>query len=494
MFSRRRRMARSFEAAKMSRLLNDWTTFSQSLDFDIKAGLTTLRSRSRDLCQNNDYGRKFMHLLAVNVVGADGIRLQAKVKKSDAAGNADLDTGANAKIEAAWKKFCKKQNCSVSGRHSMTDIQRLAVQSLARDGEFIIRKIKGFDNDFAFALQLVEPDYLDHNFNDEARKIKMGVELNRWKQPTAYHLLKKHPGDSQFASAGQKYSRVPAKEIIHGFFAERCEQTRGFPWTATALRRLHMLGHYEESELVASRVGAGKMGFFVNPDGSSYSYDDKDADGNLITEVAPGKFEQLPQGWDFKSFDIDHPNTGFGGFVKAILKGAASGLNVSYISLANDPGSANFSSARQGLLEDRDYWKMLQGFMIEHLVSDIFAEWLPQAIATGEIRLPLRDLERWQRVIWHGRRWSWIDPQKDMTANEKAVALGINSRSRIAYEYGNDIEDVFDELAAEKEKMSNMGLAAANNDNDNSNKQENNHAGKNDQDRNAAARVHILTR
>ena len=461
MFKKRKAQRRGFNAAKVSRLLNDWVLTSQSLDKDIKSGLTALRARSRDLCMNNDYGRRFMSLLAVNVVGPDGIRLQNKAKKAGATGNAttDLDRAANVKIESAWASWARKQNCSANRKHSLIDLERLIVQSLARDGEFLLRKVRGFDNPFGFALQIIEPDYLDHNYSDEKLDIHMGIERNEWKEPIAYHILKKLPeNDSAWPVAGQARARIPADQIIHGFISERGDQSRGYPWTATALKRLHMLGHYEESELIASRVGAAKMGFFVSQEGGNYMYDDKDESGNLINEVAPGKFEQLPAGWDFKKFDIDHPSTGFDDFVKQVLKGAASGLNVSYISLANDPSAANFSSMRHGALEDRDFWKMLQGWIIEHVLQDVFDDWLPLAIASGQIRLPLTGKDRFNAPVWHGRRWSWIDPQKDMAANEKAVSLGVNSRTRIAYESGNDIDDIFDELKQENEVMKGAGL------------------------------------
>ena len=437
---------RGFDAARATRLLNDWGRLSKSIDEDIKSDLTVLRARSRDLCQNNDYGRRFMWLLKSNVVGSTGIRLQPKIRTAD---GTRLDTEANDRLKVAWNKWCRPQNCTVTGKLSFRDVLDLFVQGLPRDGEILFRKVSRFGNPFLFALQLFDPDYLDHNYSDTRRKIKMGVELNRWRAPVGYYLLKDHPGESLTATVSGKYQRIAAADISHEFVFDRVEQTRGFPWTVTALKRMHMLGHYEESELVAARVGAAKMGFFTRED-AGYPYDDKDASGNLIDEVAPGQLKELPAGYQFQKFDIDHPNNGFDEFVKSILRGAASGLNISYISLANDLKETSYASGRQGLLEERGFYMLLQGWLIEHVCQPVFDAWLPMAIASGQLDLPMAEIGRWRNVIWQGRRWSWIDPKADAAASEKAVAIGVNSRTRIAAEQGADIDDIFEDLAREK--------------------------------------------
>jgi lambda family phage portal protein len=448
---------RGFDAAKLSRLFSDWVTASTTVDADVEAGLSILRARSRQLCANNDYGKRFMSMLSANVVGPAGIKLQARAKLNGT--GAELDTVANDKIEAAWQKWCKKENCTVTGKLTFIDVQKLVVSAAARDGEFIVRLVRGYPkNPFRFALQVVEADYLDHTFNDPVRNIKMGVELDQWKRPTYYHLTKYHPGESYYFSVDNQRQRIPADEVLHDFIMDRAEQTRGYPWTTTALRRLHQLGHYEESELISARVGAAKMGFFTQTDGVSMPYDDKDAKGNLIEDVSPGKFQQLPAGFDFKAFDIDHPNAGFDAFVKSIIRGAAAGLNVSYSSLSNDLSQANYSSLRQGALDERDAWLIIQAWVISHFCQSVYEAWLPFAIASGELALPLAKADRWQTVTWQARRWPWIDPLKEATANEKAVGLGVRSRTAIISEQGDDIDDTFAQLAAENNKAAKLGI------------------------------------
>lgn len=436
---KRKKRKRAFDAAKISRLLNDWATTSNSLDADLKSGLATLRARSRDLCQNNDYGRRFLWLLASNVVGSSGFTLQANTG----------DKATDDKIEAAWKNWSKYWNTTVDRRMGFNDLCRLAIQTIARDGEFIFIKRPGYKNAHKFAVQVVEPDYLDHEYSDKKKNIVMGVEMNRYRAPKAYHFFTKNPSESTYSPGTRTRKRVLASHVEHIYLVDRAEQTRGYPWTATALKRLHMLGRYEEAEVVAARVGAAQMGFFVSPDGMGIPGDDKDADGNLITEVSPGKFEQLPQGYDFKSFTPEHPTSAFDDFVKGILRGAASGLNVSYASLGNNLRDVNYSSLRHGALEERDIYMMLQSWLVDHLCWPMYLSWLPMALSSGALDLPLADIDNFKNIRWQARRWQWVDPAKDVKAQAESVSLKIKSRKQIILEQGGDPQEVFDQLEEE---------------------------------------------
>ncbi len=45
-----------------------------------------------------------------------------------------------------------------------------------------------------------------------------------------------------------------------------------------------------------------------------------------------------------------------------------------------------------------------------------------------------------------------------MTANEKAVGLGLTSRAAIIREQGRDPEDVFNEIAEENKRLKELGI------------------------------------
>ena len=99
LFGRKSKPARrSFEAAGTGRLFSDWLTGTKSADADIRYALKAMRSRSRDLCQNNDYARRYLDLVCSNVVGPKGIALQVRARENDG----KLDQLANQILEQSF--------------------------------------------------------------------------------------------------------------------------------------------------------------------------------------------------------------------------------------------------------------------------------------------------------------------------------------------------------------------------------------------------------
>lgn len=455
-----------YAAAKIDRLTAGWLGVSGSADMVTSTSITRARARSRQMAMDNDYFRRFLKLCRTNVVGPKGIGLQVRSIDKKTKEEIVFDEYANELIETGWYDWAKLKNCSVDKRLSWIDIKQLIIETVAKDGEALVREIRGRDsgNEYGYALQLIEMDHLDENYNDKlanGNRIRMGIEFNKWNRPVAYYLLTNHPTDSSAAGIGtgkKHYERVPAEEIIHLFTPERISQSRGMPWTHSAMRRLKMLGGYEENELVAATVSASKMGFFKpGEDGATYEGSGTDEQGP-VTEAEPGIFETLPPGMDFVAWDPQHPTSGFNLFVKAMLRGAASGLGVSYNTLANDLEGVNFSSIRQGALEEREMWKMLQTWMIEHLCTRVFESWLTMALTTQKIPLPLAKFEKFNRPMWRPRGWQWIDPLKEVNSQRAAMDAGIRSGQDVANEQGQDIEEVYAQLAREKRLREKYGL------------------------------------
>ena len=448
---------RSYNAAKLGRLTNDWTTGTTSANYEIRQDIKISRSRARQLERDNDYVRRWLKLLENNVLGADGITLQCKSRDF----NGDLDTFANKKIEDAWRKWGKPESCTVAGTHSWLDTQRLVLRSVARDGAVLIRKVRNWQNPFRFAIQVLEIDHLDVDYNHKLQNgnlVRMGVERDKWERPVADYILNGHEGDEFGMDRPTKRERVPADLIMLVAMTERAHQVIGVPWMASSMLNLSMLHGYMEAEVTAARIAAAKMGFFIKAESGDGYQGEEDALGNTITTAEPGTFEELPVGVDFRAFDPQHPNGQFGVFVKSCLRSVASGLGVSYNTLANDLEGVNYSSIRAGLLEEREEWKGVQRFVIEHVVEPIFHEWLSYALLSDALDLPAAKVEKFETVEWKPRRWPWVDPVKDAQANVISVTNGFRSRRAIISEAGGDIEDTFEALAADNELAKLQGV------------------------------------
>lgn len=448
---------RSYAAAKVGRLTNDWTTAVTSANKEIKGDLKTLRARARQLERDNDYVRRYLKALENNVLGSTGIKLQAKSKDLDGT----FDTFANNRIERAWEQWSKSASCTVNQRQTWMDVQRVVLRSVARDGSVMIRKVRGFDNDFRFALQVLESDLLDTDYNHKLPNgniVRMGIELDAFERPVAYYILNGHEGDDFGMKRPTRRDRVPADEIIMPYIAERPHQIIGVPWLSSAMYRLNMLAGYEEAEVTAARVAACKMGFYVKSESGQGYQGEQDANGDLLNSAEAGSFEELPVGTDFRSFDPQHPNGQYGQFIKGCLRGISAGLGISYNSLANDLEGVNYSSIRAGLLEEREEWKAIQNWFIGSVMQPVFDEWLNYALLSNALNLPASKYEKFAAIEWKPRRWQWIDPMKDTQANVMAVANGFKSRRSIISEAGGDIEDVLDEIAADEQLAEEKGV------------------------------------
>lgn len=450
---------RTYASADAGRLFNDFKGSERSADSELKPVINKIRNRSRDLARNNEYVKRYLELLKTNVVGERGFSLQSKAINDDGR----LDQLGNDEIEKAFKKWSKLGNCTVDGKMNFVDAQKLAIESWARDGEVFIIKHRSAQFHDTFSLEFIEPDQVDHQKNGKlpnGNEIRMGVELNKFKRPVAYHFLTYHTGDYDFSSNSKspKHVRVEAEKVIHLFIQLRAGQTRGEPWTSPAMSALKQLGGFREAAVVNARVGASKMGFFTSPQGDGFVPDDYDQNVP-ITEAAPATFWQLPQGVSFESFEPAFPSNEFDTFHKSVLKGIASGLGISYTSLSNDLEATSYSSIRQGALEERDLYRNIQGMMIEHFIRPIYEAWLYAAQESGSIRFPAFKLDKFiDAAEFRGRAWNWVDPQKEMNAAVLGLKSGILSLQDVASQYGKDVEELLSQIARDRDMMEQFGV------------------------------------
>tara|TARA_R110002020_G_scaffold116523_2_gene267004 strand:+ start:3333 stop:4787 length:1455 start_codon:yes stop_codon:yes gene_type:complete len=446
---------RSFQGASVSRLTSDWLAPTTTADEEIRRDLVRLRGRCRELERNNDYVRRYLDGLENNVIGAHGIGLQMKVMDQPNT----PDRFANFSIEQAWNAWGKASNCTPTGKMTWRDLQRLALRSCARDGDVLIRILRGYKNNFGFALQIIEADRLDNDHNETLKngnEIRMGVEVDQFGKAIAYHILENHPGKS-YAASFRKRQRIPANEIIHVYNQERISQTRGVPWMVSAMTRLQQLAGYEEAEVVAARVSSCKMGWLLKENSEGYT-GEEDSDFNHLMEAEPGTIEELPSGMKFQEWNPSHPTTAYRDFVKTCLRGIASGLGVSYELLSGDLEGVNYSSIRAGVLEQREHFKKVQQWYIDGFVNPVFEAWLESAMLANYFPFNIGRFDKMNAPTWKPRRWSWVDPMKDLQANIAAVEAGLKSRRTIIAEGGGDVEDVFDQIALDNTLADEKGL------------------------------------
>lgn len=460
-----RNLAQMFKGSLHNK--NDqWGGIPLSIDAFITLRQPVLVARSREQWSNNDYVRAFIRLLRQNVIGPQGVVMQAKVEKP----RGGMDKEVNAAIEADWCEWGETGNCDVTGQLSWRDSECLSIETAARDGEFIIRLVYGKDaGPHGFAIQFIDAqrlplNYENYRMDSDGGFIRQGIEFNRYGRAIAYHFSSTDEYDAYYYSTnGRGYVRVPAEEIIHRFVHEAVGQRRGLPWASTSLYRLHHLQGFEDAAVANARAGATQMGFIQYKDGFGPENDD-DCDVTDSIDAEPLSFHELPEGAELKEFKPQYPNGEFVVFHKAMLRGAAAGMGVLYNNMAGDLEGVNFSSIRQGTLDEREHYKDLQQWIISALHKPVFDAWLKWRLLNGAIKtktgkvLPAEKLSAFRKVIWQGRRWAWIDPRADVQAALEAVRGGLMSISQVIREQGRDPEVVFTEFAEDLKAMKAAGI------------------------------------
>lgn len=474
--ARARTGSRRFDGAVVDRLTSSWLATNIAIDQELRRDLDRLRARSRDMFKNNEHAAKFSRMVRNNIVGPQGFTLQARAIGA----NGELDQADNKVIETGFAKWSRRENCDVRGRLNWKQICRGASVSLARDGEFIFKKVRGAKaGAFGYQLQAIDVDRLDTYYNrapaNGQNAIVMGVEVDAVRKPVAYHVWTSASGNG--AEAYRVRERIPAAEIIHCFVPMEEEQVRGVPWMHAAMRISNDLKGYREAAVIAARVGAAKMGVWQTPDGGPPpgSVAEIDGDGTTpaaaqeyVTDATPGHFDYAPPGYQLAAFDPAYPHEQFDSFCKATLRGIAGAIGVSYNGLANDLEGVSFSSIRQGVLEERDEWMVLQDFMIDELAVVVFEDWLDMALLRGALTLPggsplpASKRDKFAEHQWQARRWQWVDPMKDIEAAIAAINNGLSSPQIIAAQQGKDVNDIIDDLARFEQLLASKNVTLPN--------------------------------
>lgn len=450
---------RGFKMAGGGGLSAAWSRRSTSADANqtIFGDHETLRQRAREQSINTATLKRFYRLLRQNVIGPYGIRLQSKAVLPD--GLPDRIT--RRLIEKEWAKFCKKGQFDVAGRYSFVTFMHLWIETLARDGEVLVRIVRNWSNRWGFALQILEADRLDLTLNtllDNGNRVRMGVELDDWERPVAYWLLNDHPGDV-LRRAEERYDRIPASEMIHTFDPWRPHQTRGFTWTHASALDVHHLEEFRQAALVKARISASITGHYVQDAEWLDPPESEDDDPPISEEITPGEGRLLPYGVEFEQVNTQGPGSDYAAFVKDGNRNAAAGLGPSYHRLAHDLEGVSFSSLRSGELDERDFYKCCQEFAISELLDRLGEEWLNASILRRVIKIAPRDFERSTELVWQARGWDWVDPLKDSKSASESIGNRTKSRSEYIRANGDDPDEVFAEIAAEEEQLRKLGLA-----------------------------------
>ena len=301
---------RAFAAARLDRLTDSWRTTRQEINDELRSDLDALRNRARNLEHDNDYAKRFLGMCETHIIGDEPPRLVSTVENSPGV----ADELAIKVIETGWEDWGKRGICEVSGAYSLRTLCWNIVRGTARDGEYILRHLRNANagNKYGYALQVIDVDRLATRLyrerSDGQNAIHTGIERDAYGRFIAAHFY--------INNIGGPTERILAGELLHKFIVTRAGQARGIPWMHAAMLSMHYAGEFSISALVAAKHGADHLGFFVSPDGEAPLLGDPDdATGTQIMTSAPGTYDTIAAGYDFKQVDSKYPYVVFAPFI-----------------------------------------------------------------------------------------------------------------------------------------------------------------------------------
>ncbi len=452
-----------YNAGANDRFTGAWTLVNQPVEQKMQASRDAVRARARYQEDNSDIVEGIVGALERNIVGT-GIKLQAKTKKANGEENDKL----NQQIERLWKKWCRAKNCDITGQQSFQEMQAMAIRRILVDGGvlFIKNIIDG-----QFVLQTREVDDLDSSYTvvPQAGKNRIinGIELNKYNKPVAYYIKTVQP-DGFWDG---KSERIPADRVIFLYRKKLPSQIREISELTRTLARVNDVDEFMKAVNVKEKIlaclsvfikkampgGPGRGGVAKTDTTSGYTQ----------TKLAPGMITHLHPNDEIQTVNPSGQASDTQKVIQTQQRLSGIGQGLSYESASRDYSQTNYSSARQGLLEDQTTYKIWQNFLAEHLLIEVYEEFLKNAVLSGKLSIPgfYNDLDKYLEHEWQMPGWSWIDPLKEVKANEVALNTGQTTLAKIAANSGQDWHDMLKQRAKEQELAKELGLSLSGDNN-----------------------------
>lgn len=446
------KMQRSYDAGQFDRTNRNWNAHNDSAEMTDRNYRDIVRARSRDLERNSDIMNSNVLPWVRNVVGK-GYTLEAKSR----------DDKFNESIEKLWDKWCKKDNCDVTGSQSFWDIVRMAVRRKRIDGGILFIKCYTDDGILPFKLQAVEVDELDvTQFAPQSRENRVigGIEYDRYNRAVGYWI-------KEYDIEGYSPIRahfVPRKDVIFYFSKTRPSQIREMPEMASSIERIKELNGYIEAASIKERIAACLSVFIkkvLPTNGLGRPREEGKPKNYNEIELTPGLVTELNAGDDLQVVNPANSATNGSSFIKTIQRIISAGQGISYETASRDLSEANYSSARQATIEDEETFEPEQDKLKGELLDEVYGEFVMSAVMSGAVSAPAdfwHNTDDYTEHDWKRKPKRWIDPQKEANANKIALASGQKTINDIWRENGSDYKTVIDDMKRVQDYAKDVGL------------------------------------
>lgn len=181
------------------------------------------------------------------------------------------------------------------------------------------------------------------------------------------------------------------------------------------------------------------------------SYEGKTIVPGMIRELSPGD-----------GVEVVNPNgqaTDATTYIKMMQHMIGAGQGISYEATSRDMSETNYSSARQGMIEDGLTYAEEKELLLEAM-DEIYETFVISCVLAGIVNVKdfWSNKGKYLAHTWTEAPKKWIDPAKEATANKIAIATGQKTFKEISAENGRDWKEQMDDILEVLEYAEDKGL------------------------------------
>lgn len=488
-------------ASRLDREVALWSPPARSADQDLNPEKGLLDSRTRDMARNEGYIQGAVHQHQDAIVGGQFL-LNAKpqhriLSRYDSRFDEVWAEEYQEAAEAHFSLYAESpDNWPDAARvNTLTGLVRLAIGIFAgSSGEVLATAewLRDVGRPYHTALQMIDLDRLSNpNGQMDSRRMRAGIERNRYGAPIAYHIRSGHPAE-WYDGRNWQWRRVPVRkpwgrqQVIHIYEQNRPDQSRGSSDLVAALKEMKMTKKYRDVVLqnaVANATFAATIESELPPEAAYTALGEggtQDWVKDYLESVAEytGQSKNLhidgakiPHLYPGSKLNLQNAGTpgGVGSdFEQSLLRHIASAMGLSYEEFAHDWTQTNYSSARAGMVQT---WKRMQArkrMVADKFAGSFYALWTEEALNRGELPLPTgvgpeffyqgQNKDALTNCTWVGASRGQIDELKETQAAVLRIKSGLSTYEEESSKLGRDFREVFSQRAREERMMGEMGL------------------------------------
>jgi lambda family phage portal protein len=292
-----------------------------------------------------------------------------------------------------------------------------------------------------------------------------GIVLDAYGNPSEYHILKQHPGDTQYmGTAPMEYDTVRAEDVLHWFRPRRPGQHRGIPRITSSLPIFAERRDFRKSVLAAARVAAEMGAVLLESKTAANSEDesgyDEDENAGDTLEIDRGMMTFLPKGYEGKQLDPKQPGDNYAEFDNKLIDETARPLGIPSNIARGNSSEYNYASGR---LDYQSYDRSLDvdhGDLERKILNRALLRWLSEAMSIPGY-LPGRVRYRFAKRVPH--TWLWrgrghVDPSKEASAQETRLGTFTTFLEDEWAKDGKDPETQWKKLEKQIRQLKKLGI------------------------------------